>query len=85
MEVEDVQFEPDVLDSQNSVMSTEEDLHCKNVVHQEEMDGSDVPLVKISTRSKGSSTPNPLRAKKRIQQLNDFTGNCSKFTIFNCP
>ena len=35
MEVEDVQFEPDVLDSQNSVMSTEEDLDCKNVVHQE--------------------------------------------------
>ena len=34
MEVEDVQFEPDVLDSQNSVMSTEEDLHCKNAVHQ---------------------------------------------------
>jgi len=85
MEVEGVQIESDVPDSQNSVMSTEEDLHCKNDVHQEEMVGSDVPLVKISTRSKGSSTPIPLRAKKRIQQLNDFTGNCSKFTIFNCP
>ena len=38
---------------------------------------------RASTRSKGNNTSIPIRAEKRIQQLNNCEGNTSKFSLFN--
>ena len=74
-----------VLDvAKHSKMTVELDLTQNDtMVSEGQVEILDQVQTRASTRSKGNNTSIPIRAEKRIQQLNNCEGNTSKFSLFN--
>ena len=74
-----------VLDAaKHSKMTVELDLTQNDtMVSEGQVEILDQVETRASTRSKGNNTSIPIRAEKRIQQLNNCEGNTSKFSLFN--